>query len=143
MATDNKLGLGKKLQQLRTTMFVLPRILATEGVNFSKESWRRQGWQDTSFSKWKKRKPGQKRNEGRAILVDSGDLRKSVRIIGTSPGKARYGSDLVYAPVHNFGLRAGRGKGFKMPKRQFVGQSKALQLKMNRIIDVVYMKILK
>ena len=27
------------------------------------------------------------------------------------------GTNLVYAPVHELGLRAGRGKGFPMPKR--------------------------
>jgi len=35
-----------------------------------------------------------------------------------------------YAKVHNEGLRAGRGKGFVMPKRQFIGKS-ATHDKMN------------
>jgi phage gpG-like protein len=29
-----------------------------------------------------------------------------------------------YAEVHNAGLRAGRGKGFVMPKRRFIGDHK-------------------
>ncbi len=31
------------------------------------------------------------------------------------------GTNVVYAPVHEFGLRAGRGKGFRMPKRPVWG----------------------
>lgn len=139
---DNKLGLGKKLRMLRQTLVVLPRVLATEGVNFSKESFQKQGWTNNSFERWKKRKSGQKRNKGRAILVDSGDLRRSVRILSTSIGKATYGSTLKYAPVHNAGLRAGRGRGFQMTKRQFVGQSAKLDRKFQRRIGLAYMKIL-
>jgi phage gpG-like protein len=32
------------------------------------------------------------------------------------------GTEVPYAAIHNEGLRAGRGKGFKMPKRQFMGE---------------------
>jgi phage gpG-like protein len=33
----------------------------------------------------------------------------------------------IYGKVHNDGLRAGRAAGFKMPKRQFAGQSRKLK----------------
>jgi phage gpG-like protein len=32
----------------------------------------------------------------------------------------------VYAKVHNEGLRAGRGAGFTMPRRQFMGMHNKL-----------------
>ena len=47
-----------------------------------------------------------------------------------------------YAIVHNEGLRAGRGKGFKMPKRQFIGESAVLNNKISLIIDEELTKIL-
>ena len=137
---DNKLKLGKTLKQMNSIGLVMPRVLATVGVNFSKQAFAKQGWADKGFSKWQKRKGNAKRNQGRSILVDSGDLRRSIRILSTGIGRATYGSRLVYAPVHNAGLRAGRGRGFKMPKRQFIGQSQRLQRKMNTILAIRYLK---
>jgi phage gpG-like protein len=40
-----------------------------------------------------------------------------------------------YARVHNEGLRAGRGRGFQMPRRQFIGESKELTKKVEDIIE--------
>lgn len=40
-----------------------------------------------------------------------------------------------YAAVHNEGLRAGRGAGFIMPKRQFIGESKELNVKVENKIE--------
>ena len=138
---DNKLGLGKKIRMLRQTLLVLPRVLATEGVNFSKKAFVKQGWTDQAFQKWDKRKQKTKGKQ-RAILVKSGDLGKSVRILKSGIGRATYGSTLKYAPVHNAGLRAGRGRGFQMPKRQFVGQSAKLNRIYNSRIALAHRKIL-
>jgi phage gpG-like protein len=55
--------------------------------------------------------------------------RNSKRVIVGAKGKPA-----VYAGVHNFGLRAGRGKGFTMPKRQFIGPSKLLDKKIVRLL---------
>ena len=41
----------------------------------------------------------------------------------------------AYAGVHNSGGRAGRGRGFQMPKRQFIGRSKKLDDKITRLIS--------
>ena len=40
--------------------------------------------------------------------------------IWTNP--SAFGSKEPYGRVHNEGLRAGRGKGFTMPRRQFMGE---------------------
>ena len=42
------------------------------------------------------------------------------------PGQATIQNKVKYAVVHNEGLKAGRGKGFIMPKRQFIGESAEL-----------------
>ena len=39
-----------------------------------------------------------------------------------------------YAAVHNYGLRSGRGAGFMMPKRQFIGHSKVLLSNIRKLI---------
>lgn len=66
---------------------------------------------------------------GRAILVKSGLLRRSIIVRNQGLFRAVISSNLPYAAVHNDGLRSGRGKGFIMPKRQFIGNSSALNRK--------------
>ena len=92
-------------------------------INEAKTNFKRQGFMDRSVKRWKPRK---KKDEGRAILVKSGALRRSIRRISVSNKRVTIGSKgkaAVYAGVHNYGLKAGRGKGFTMPKRQFLGPS--------------------
>ena len=45
------------------------------------------------------------------------------------------GTNVVYAPVHEFGLRAGRGKGFMMPKRPVWGPT--LKKYHNKILQTI------
>lgn len=111
---------------------------------FFVQSFRKQGWDDKSVDKWKPRKKKTYKTKSgktvddttRAILVKTGDLRRS--IIRDPANRAalsiRIHSDLVYAKVHNDGLRAGRGRGFKMPKRQFMGDSYNLNEQVKKVI---------
>lgn len=48
-----------------------------------------------------------------------------------------------YAAVHNEGLHSGRGKGFTMPQRQFIGDSKELDEAIEDMIENELTKILK
>lgn len=48
-----------------------------------------------------------------------------------------------YAAVHNEGLRAGRGKGFQMPQRQFIGDSQELTEAIQGMIETELTKILE
>lgn len=73
-------------------------------------------------STWKPRKRLDKNRRQRAILIKSGRLRNSLNArINYGRGEVVFTSSLPYAKVHNEGGRAGRGKGFTMPKRQFIG----------------------
>ncbi len=73
------------------------------------------------------------------LLVESGDLRRAATISKRTVRGVRYTFNMVYARVHNEGLRAGRGAGFRMPKRQFIGPSSVLDRKiydkMKAVID--------
>ena len=44
-------------------------------------------------------------------------------------------TDVPYASVHNNGERSGRGRGFKMPKRQFIGYSGKLNRNIIAFLD--------
>jgi phage gpG-like protein len=78
-------------------------------------------------------------NLGRSIEVKEAANRRAV--VFTNP--AVFGSQEPYGRVHNEGLRAGRGAGFVMPKRQFIGVhetlmkaiTSGLQKAFNRLVE--------
>ncbi len=120
--------------------------------NFFVENFRKQGFDDKTVEKWEARKKKERKGRGskksaaelgtvrsvkagRAILVKTGDLRRSIiRVPNRAALNVKIQTDLIYAKVHNDGLRAGRGKGFKMPKRQFIGDSYNLNEKVKAVI---------
>ena len=118
---------------------------ANEAVNHFKANFKVGGFVDRSAEKWKPRKGN--KDPGRGVLIGKGGgrLKRSIRrssltskrtIIGIS------GTPKKYASVHNFGLRAGRGAGFLMPKRKFMGESRVLNKKIGRLINRHIKKIL-
>lgn len=105
MATLNNIGavLQAKLQKIVTQ---LPVMLANEAVNFSKDNFRKQGFQADTLQPWKQRSSNAIRNKGRAILTDSGRLKRSIRVISVSGLSAKFGSTGVpYAAAHNYGFK--------------------------------------
>ena len=127
------LDIGKRLEELKKlAKYGLPKIIGNEVVNFSKDTFRQGGFTDAAFNPWKPRKDQSKKNQGRAILVKSGDLRRSIKK-QVSVRKVTISSNLPYAAVHNYGLKAGRN-GFTMPQRKFLGPSKTLSSKIKNTI---------
>jgi len=69
------------------------------------------------------------KNGKRSTLTQTGKMLESIkvqssnRVVRIYVGKQNRGriTNFGLATVHNFGRRAGRGKGFKMPKREFFG----------------------
>ena len=98
----------------------------------------RQGFLDRKVTKWPKRKRNV--DPGRNILVGKGGGAKLWKSISRTTISAKSvtigikGEPADYASVHNFGLRAGRGKGFIMPKRQFTVSYTHLTLPTKRIV---------
>jgi phage gpG-like protein len=71
----------------------------------------------------------------RKILTGrTGDLGRSIKKTIPGDGAAKIYSDVPYAEVHNSGLRAGRGNGFIMPKRPFIGDHKELNDAVRKVI---------
>jgi phage gpG-like protein len=148
--------LAAAVRDIQDLIKKLPTWAGREAVNFYKDSWRRQGYINNKVEKWAARKsegkwgksPKKGKKKSRAILVQSGDLRRSIRF-QVSGNKIHVWTDVPYAQVHNEGLqvtgtqtvpshtrRAHVRKGkavkattvkthtkkmdFKMPKRQFM-----------------------
>ena len=77
------------------------------------------------------------------ILVNKGHLRDSLDYNADfNAGQAVISSDLPYAQVHNEGGTAGRNASAAIPKRQFMGPSKALDRKIITKIERELTKIL-
>jgi phage gpG-like protein len=124
-------------------------IIKVEGLQFIADNFDNQGFEQSpgKVLKWSPRKPSKnkklQKREGRQILVDSGKLRRAweskSRVTKT---KVIFANNMPYAEVHNEGGKAGRGKGFMMPQRQMIGDSSALDQrinpKINKIMDTIF-----
>ncbi len=146
--------LAAQLRDINDLIKKLPDWAGREAVNFYKDSWRRQGYINANFEKWAARKESKwgkkskRKAKSRAVLVQSGQLRRSIRY-KVSGNTINIFTDVPYAQVHNEGQniavtqtveahtrkahkRAGkrvkettvrthsRKMNFKMPKRQFM-----------------------
>lgn len=111
----------RKFAQFKRTA---PKVIANNSLNWFLKGFRTGGGQ-TDAGKWQPRKPGAKRNEGRALLVNTGALRRDLQVISAVFGKIVLGTKRIpYAIRHNEGTTDRLGRG--MPKREFIGDSKEL-----------------
>ena len=119
-------------------------IVGNVAVSWFKKNFQNQSWGRVRWKEVQRRTPGTKaykynakhhpaRTTRRILTGDTGDLGRSIEIreakngsvtIWTNP--STFGSKEPYGRVHNEGLRAGRGKGFTMPRRQFMGEDPEL-----------------
>lgn len=94
------------VKKVEAALQPFPRIAANIGHNFFLDRFRQQNWVGNTTEPWKPRKAGSKRNSGRAILTDSGRLKRSIRVIRASwNAGVAVGTDEPYAAAHNKGLR--------------------------------------
>ena len=135
-----KFKLTKRLfaSQKRT----LPIVLGNIAKNFFLEAFRKGGFTDTGFKRWKQRR--KRLGRGRtsptlkesATLTQSGKLKRSIRVRPATFRITRIFTNVVYAAIHNFGLQGlAFGKApFDMPEREFIGNSRTLEKKLERRI---------
>ncbi len=113
----------------------LPIRLANSIEKHFRQGFEKGGGQtDASRGGWKPRKNV---DAGRGILIKSGTLRRDVKQREATFQAIRVATSnttIDYADVHNRGLRSGRGKGFTMPKREFIGKSAVLEARNNQMI---------
>lgn len=141
----NVADLAATIQTINDLFRKLPDWVGREAVNFYKDSFTRQAYIDRNVEKWAARKNDKKTKRGsRAILVQSGALRRSLRFRISGNTILVY-TNIPYAQVHNEGetvtgvrsvgsyQRKKPKKGgkttvkahtrtvnYKMPKRQFM-----------------------
>lgn len=171
--------MAKKLEDLLSqiekplaeTLRNLPPILGNEVVNFAHDNFDRQSFNGIA---WQKRKNptkwGKRDDEGRSLLIQTGKLRRSIRVSQILQDRVKItagGADVPYAKAHNEGVsgmveqnvkpftrRSKKGKmhgvdGFtrtiyqNIPKRQFIsGTNESPELR-NRLKDIVKKELSK
>lgn len=108
-------------------------------VKHFEKSFDLQGFNDNPIIPWKPTKRVRDKRSRGKILVQTGALKKSLKYrsrVGKRTWSVTVSSPLIYANVHNEGLMSGRGAGFKMPKRQFMGNSYLLNNKIQKRIEL-------
>lgn len=141
---------------------------AYRAVRFSKERFRQKNWVDSGMPQpWRARK----RKARGSTLVQSGRLKRSIRIVNKTATTITIGTDVEYARINNEGgtiketvqvrkhtrkrsARQHRGKdkitvkahsrqmNTKIPARPFIGESRALITKIEKKMEQKAHKIL-
>lgn len=159
---NRRLDIDKVLKNFTKAKTAMPMILGNLAKNHFVEGFRTGGGQtDASKNGWKERKT----DEGRAVLVKSGKLRRDIRVKIATPTKIVVGTSSMtedYAEAHNKGASmtvtakqrgyfiarykeaSGDKKAFwknmigaqtiTIPKREFIGKSRSLNLKIKKRI---------
>lgn len=138
--------LAQELKQLQRDA---PRYIGDLAVNHFNENFQREGFVDDTLQPWPPREKD--KDEGRAILFKTGQLRKSIRVVRKSSQEVVIGSDIKYAKVHNEGgiiqvkahmRKSKTGKElpiraymYKAQQRKFMGESKQLTRQIEQYFD--------
>ena len=133
-----KLKLDK--EKLQRTLKVLKTEIGQMSVQHFKQSFNKEGFNDIPFVRWQPLKRARKRYANRKILTQTGALKNSLNHAGRltrNEWNVVVWSTKIYAKIHNEGLMGlAFGKyPFKMPKRQFMGNSNILDKKIQTRID--------
>ncbi len=152
---------------------IAPRKIGRTALNHFDDSFRNEGFTDSSLSKWAARKPNMLKPETKKekrILVQTGTLRRSLRLIATDKSVI-ISTDVPYAEIHNEGgliiqkptwkqrmffshisdtafksgnnalgnryaaMSRAKELHIPIPKRQFIGNSHILNVKIEDILN--------
>jgi phage gpG-like protein len=140
----------QKLEQLKAD---LPKLVGNEMVNYALDNMNAESFDG---KKWKKRKPGAPRNEGRKLLVDTGAGRRSIKVQRADQDRVDLTAN-EYMQAHNEGAkisktvqvrsharkRKGRSEtvgshsrkmNTQLPERKFTGKSPVQTTRINKMI---------
>jgi phage gpG-like protein len=133
MAKSDKFNLDGVIARFEETKKVLPKVFANDALNFVNDNFKKQEFDDIPAERWrevKRRMQGTKawkypKKKGlgrrtRAILVQSGRLRRATYIKKATWAQTTIANPTPYADYHNSGTA-------RMPQRQFMGHSKSLE----------------
>jgi len=100
-----RFNLSATEQHFKKVLQYAPGMLGNMAVNFFLDRFRYQNWLGYSTEPWQQRRTNSRRNKGRALLVQSARLKRSIRITRISGLTATIGTDVPYARAHNEGFK--------------------------------------
>lgn len=115
--------ISQAIKEFKAEIESMVTVMGVDATEHYKQSFVDEGFTDSGIEKWKPRKREDRKRPGRAILTDTGRLRRSIRWRKFGKLGVRIQSNVPYALRHNEGLSG-------MPKRQFVGYSAKLNNKL-------------
>lgn len=137
----------KELEQLQNR--TLPIKIGAMAKAHFQNNFRLGGFMDNGLHAWKPSKRLSYSGKSTKIDRNNKTLLSSRNHLFSSieytyqPGIVIIRNEVPYAAVHNEGLKAGRGKGFQMPKRQFIGPSAELNHDAINKIEIEVRQIFK
>ncbi|WP_052444840.1 phage virion morphogenesis protein [Flammeovirga sp. OC4] len=116
---DDTKKLLKQMDDLGKLHRQFPTIAGTEAKVFFKDRFRSQNWIDTNTEPWKPRKDPEGKHKGKAILVQSGALKRSIKVLHKDKTSVTVGSaNIPYAKIHNEGYRGNVNQKVKAHTRR-------------------------
>jgi len=148
MSKSDKFNLEGVIAKFEETKRVLPKIFANDAMNFVNDNFKKQGFDNMPVERWrevKRRMQGTKAwkypkkkalgRRTRAILVQTGRLRRATYIKKATWAETTIANPTPYADYHNSGTA-------RIPQRQFMGHSKALEkiqiAKINKALNEIW-----
>ncbi len=121
---------------IKATVMALPVLMGNAAVNWAVDSFRVQGWRSVSNigEAWRQRK--RDKRVGRALLIKSGRLRRSIRILKLTANSVEFGTDVPYAEAHNNGST--KLATVKAHTRKLYGKAKASSVNTKRKKTITY-----
>lgn len=146
----------------------MPRLIGNVAVSMVNQNFRDAGWRDGGLKPWKKTKRQMGKGKGSQYLPlhsSREHLSRSTQYKKTGPGEVTISNPVPYASVHNDGFEGnvnvkahkrtiskGKNKGNKysvrafsrrmyIPQRQFMGESRELNEKIENIIRNTFKNI--
>lgn len=109
-----------KLRQFQSEM---PVLVGNEMVNYALDNMRAEGYDG---EKWLPRKSSAPRNEGRRLLLDTGDGERSIRITKQTPTLVELSAN-IYMEAHNTGARISGSQNVRAHTRRRRGRSEEVR----------------
>ena len=124
---------GKVLRNYERAKRAIPNQVAKAAVKVFQDSFKMGKFNSRGGRAWKRRK---KDTKSHPLMIRSGGLRRSITAVAVRFDLIRIKAMSRYSKVHNRGLNSkAYGKHpFKMPERQFMGESTVLQHRIKSII---------
>lgn len=117
-----------KLARIKRLLRRLPRDVGNTALLFFLDLFKKE--ESPEGKKWEAIKVEGigDRSARRGLLIKSGALRKSIRLSRVTSNSITISSNVPYSKYHNEGIPG------RLPQRQFIGSSKALNRRLQRMI---------